>query len=272
MRRRISSPRVLERIDGLETDQSLRDLRTTGRPLRGIRIAGAVVLACLGWTGTAPAQDEAPDAAAARPPSPASAATPARDPAPPARGRRAARRRPIHDSMDRVIDSVVDAHMQPCGAAKQQGVPCFPVSVEQEGPRFSVAEALRRYRVDGRALPGAPTVSEIQHQMSGAPQSASGGVGFDPVCTAKNLVKKLSGRNTTFFLYRMWDERGERPLLTDRKLDPSAYAANLAVRYEYMGEFDGECAAVAAWRQALREAVEPKPTPNEGATRDEPPQ
>jgi hypothetical protein len=110
--------------------------------------------------------------------------------------------------------------------------------------------------------------------MSGAPQSASGGVGFDPVCTAKNLVKKLSGRNTTFHLYRMWDERGERPLLTDRKLDPNAYAANLAVRYEYMGEFDGECAAVAAWRQALRESTEPKPPPDggDGATRDEPPQ
>jgi hypothetical protein len=153
--------------------------------------------------------------------------------------------------------------MKPCDAAREQGVPCFPVSVEQEGPRFSVAEALRRYRADGRPAPGVPTVSEIQGQMSGAPRSASGSVGFDPVCTAKNLVKKLSGRTTEFHLYRMWDARGERPLLTDRKLDPKAYDANPAVRYEYLGEYDGECAAVAAWRKALRNATEPKPMPDD---------
>ena len=129
--------------------------------------------------------------------------------------------------------------------------------------RFSVAEALRRYRATGRPAPGVPTVAEIQDQMSGAPQSASGGVGFDPVCTAKNLVKKLSGRATTFYLYRMSDERGERPLLTDRELDPKAYGANPAVRYEYLGKFDGECAAVAAWRATLRKATEPPPLPAE---------
>ncbi|HSD27095.1 MAG TPA: hypothetical protein VLL75_07295 [Vicinamibacteria bacterium] len=227
-----------------------------------LRIAGVVVLACVGWTAPAPAQDP-----------PAPGAAPARDPAPPEGKRRAARRRPIQDSIDRIVESVVVSHMKPCEVAQQQGVPCFPVSVEQEGPRFSVAEALRRYRATGRPAPGVPTVAEIQDQMSGAPQSASGGVGFDPVCTAKNLVKKLSGRATTFYLYRMWDERGERPLLTDREIDPKAYAANPAVRYEYLGEFDGECAAVAAWRQALRKATEPKPLPDDwdDAQRDGPP-
>jgi hypothetical protein len=137
------------------------------------------------------------------------------------------------------------------------------VSVEQEGPRFSVAEALRRYRATGGPAPGVPTRAEIQNQMSGKPLSASGGVSFDPVCTVKNLVKKLSGGNTTFYLYRMWDERGERPLLTDREIDPKAYASNPAVGYEFLGKFDGECAAVAAWRQALRKAVEPKPAPED---------
>jgi hypothetical protein len=164
--------------------------------------------------------------------------------------------------------------MQPCDVARQKGVPCFPVSVEQEGPRFSVAEALRRYRATGGPAPGVPTRSEIQKQMSGAPQSASGGVSFDPVCTVKNLVKKLSGGASTFYLYRMWDERGERPFLTDREVDPKTYGANLAVHYEFIGKFDGECEAIAAWRQALRTAVEPKPTPDDWsqAKQDRPPQ
>ena len=249
-----------------------------------LRLAGVFVLASVGSAAPAAAQDPAPPPTAATAPEPAPAlgqqpapapgAAPAQDPATPARSRRAARRRPVHDSIDRVVDSVVEAHMQPCDAARQRGVPCFPVSVEQEGPRFSVAEALRRYRATGRPAPGVPTVAEIQRQMSGAPQSASGGVGFDPVCTAKNLVKKISGQNTTFYLYRMWDERGERPLLTDREIDPKAFGANLAVRYDFLGKFDGECAAVAAWRQELRKATEPKTLPDDWdeAKRDGPPE
>jgi hypothetical protein len=225
-----------------------------------LRFAGVVVLACVAST-----------AHGLEPPPPAAA----RDPAPAVVARRAARRRPIHDSIDRVVDSVVDAHMQPCDVARQQGVPCFPVSVEREGPRFSVAEALRHYRATGGPAPGVPTRSEIQKQMSGAPQSASGGVSVDLVCTAKNLVKRLSGGASTFYLYRMWDERGvERPLLTDHEIDPNSFAANPAVRYEFLGKFGGECEAVAAWRQALRKAVEPKPTPDDWSEskRDEPPQ
>jgi len=226
-----------------------------------LRLAAAVILAFVG--SPAPAQDPVPSP------------TPAPDPARTSSRQHSPRsRRPIHDSIDRVVESVVVAHMKPCDVAQQQGVPCFPVSVEQEGPRFSVAEALRRYNADDRPATGVPTVAEIQGQMSGAPQSASGGVGFDPVCTAKNLVKKLSGRNTTFHLYRMADERGERPLLTDRKLDPKAYAANPTVHYEYLGQFDGECAAVAAWRKALRQATEPAPLPDDWdeLMEDEPPE
>jgi len=226
-----------------------------------LRIAGAVVLACVGGTAPATARE--------RPSPPPQDTAPARralhEPAakdPPAKARRAARRYPIRSSIDRVVDAVVDAHMQPCNAARQRGVPCFPVSVEQEGPRFSVAEALRHYRATGGPAPGVPTRSEIQEHMSGAPQSASGGVSFDPVCTVKNLVKKLSGGAGTFYLYRMWDERGvERPLLTDHEIDPKSFAANPVVRYDFLGKFGGECEAVAAWRQALRDAVEPKPSP-----------
>jgi hypothetical protein len=166
---------------------------------------------------------------------------------------------PIRDSIDRVIEEVVLAHLVPCQLAGRKRVPCFPISIEQEGPRFSVAEALRRYRGSGSPAPGAPTVADIQGQMSGAPQSASGSVGGDPVCGARKLWRKLLGKGATYHLYRTWDERGERPLLTDHLLDPEDYRGNLPFQFEYLGQFDGECAAVAAWNKALRDAVGRKP-------------
>ena len=172
----------------------------------------------------------------------------------PSRARR--RGTPVRDSIDRVIEQVVLAHLVPCEAASRKGVPCFPIGIEQEGPRFSVADALRRYRGTGAPAPGVPTVKDIQGQMSGAPQSASGGVGTDPVCGARLLWKKLQGKNTTYHLYRTWDERGERPLLTDHRLDPEDYRTNPQFHFEYLGEFSGECAAVAAWNKALRDAVD----------------
>jgi len=176
---------------------------------------------------------------------------------------RAARGTPIRDSLDRVIERVVLAHLGPCQLAGREGVPCFPVAIEQEGPRFSVAEALRRYRGSGSPAPGVPTVSEIQGEMagtpSGPPPSASGGVSFDPVCTVKNLFKKFSGKGTTYYLYRTWDSRGERPMMTDHALDPQEYRSNPEFHFEYLGKFDSECAAVSAWNQALRDAVERKP-------------
>ena len=186
-----------------------------------------------------------------------------------------ARRTPIRDSIDRVVERVVLAHLGPCQLAGREGVPCFPVAIEQEGPRFSVAEALRRYRSDGSPAPGTPTVSEIQAEMAGTPSvpqsPVRGGVGFDPVCTAKNLLKKLSGRGTTYYLYRTWDARGERPMLADHKLEAEDYRANLDFHFELLGQFDGECAAVAAWNQALRDAVDrehaPEPPPPDDSHR-----
>jgi hypothetical protein len=212
-----------------------------------------VVMASVGFSSPAGAQDPAPRPGSSGP----------------------ASRQPIRDSVDRAVERVVLAHQYPCDRADRLGVPCFPMAVEQEGPRFSVADALRRYRAGRGPTPGRPpTVAETLGQLSGAPLSASGGVSFDPVCTAKNLVKRLSGRATTYHLYRMSDRRGDRPLLTDRPLDPNAYATHPDVHYEYLGKFDGECEAVAAWRAALRRATEKKPVPAEEwrKTRDpEPP-
>jgi hypothetical protein len=134
------------------------------------------------------------------------------------------------------------------------------VSVEQEGPPFSVADALRRWRPDSSPSPSRPpTVAETAPFLSGAPTSTVGNVAsFDPVCAGKSLLKHLGGKNDTYYLYRTWDARGERPLLTERPLDPKAYASNPEFRYELIGKFDGECEAVAAWRKALREATQPE--------------
>jgi hypothetical protein len=219
------------------------------------------------------AQSPAAQSPAAQSPaaqSPAAQSPTAQSPSTPKRSR-TARRYPIRDSIDRAVEAVLLAHEKPCEWARMMNVPCFPVDVEQEGPHFSVAESLRLYRGTGAPAPGVPTVAETQHQLSGAPLSASGGVGFDPVCTTKNLVKKLSGKNTRFHLYRMWDAQGERPLLTDRVLDLKSYAPSPDVQYEYMGEFDGECQAVAAWRKALRKATEDKPLPDDWDEIKEPP-
>jgi len=168
------------------------------------------------------------------------------------------RRTPIRDSVDRVIDRVVLAHLGPCQLAGREGVPCFPIAIDRER-RYSVADSMRSYRGTGAASPSVPTTADIQGQMSGAPQSASGGVGFDPVCTVKNLVKKLTGNGTTYYLYKTWDARGERPMMTDHKLDPFEYQSSPGFRFEYLGSFDSECAAVAAWNKALRDAVDKKP-------------
>ena len=160
--------------------------------------------------------------------------------------------RPIHDSAERQIEAVVRAHLNPCEIARAQGVPCFQVSIEREGPRFSVQDALVGYRPDGRPAPGVPTGPEIQRQLSGAPRSASGGVSTDPTCAVKSLVRLFKGRPDTFFLYRTRDANGvEEPLLTDHKLDPAA-----SVRSELVGEFKGECEAIAAWRRSLRHSME----------------
>jgi hypothetical protein len=164
---------------------------------------------------------------------------------------------PIADSVERAVVKVLEAHRKPCEQAEQRGLPCFPTVVEGTSDRISVAESIRRYRPDGSPSPSRPpTVAEMAPHMSGAPQSAVGGVNLgDPVCAVKSLWKKLRGTGGPYFLYRTWDDRGERPLLTDRPVDPENYLSNPHFRYEFLGEFQTECKAIAAWRSALRDAV-----------------
>ncbi len=114
----------------------------------------------------------------------------------------------------------------------------------------------------------------LQH-LTGAQQSHPGGVSFDPGCAMKSLVRMISGGSNTFYLYRIQDSRGTRPLLTDRKLSRDTLDVRPEIR-DLLGEFSGECEAVAAWRKALREdlasqqaaeeASPPTPAPQRGPT------
>jgi hypothetical protein len=222
-------------------------------------VAAVLVAGPLSPPHRARAQDAAPAGSDA---SPARGAMAATAPQPP--------RRPIADSIDRSVAEVVRAHTDPCATPGSEGKPCFPILVEEKGPSFSVKDGLRRYRPDGRPAPGVPTTSEIQRQMTGHPRSAAGGVGGDPVCGAKSLVRVFKGEPNTFFLYRLTKDGVERPLLTDHKVDVLTYTAAPGAQLEFMGEFSGECAAIAAWRKALRKAREPEPEPEPEPESDAP--
>ena len=191
-------------------------------------------------------------------PLPAAAEGPPASPSPAAEPSPGARRT-IAESIEENVERVLREHEEPCERSAREGVPCFPVSVEVKGERFSVAEDLRRFRTDGRPAPGAPTNAEVHSRLSGGLPLAPGGVGGDPVCAVKSLVRSLKGGSNTFYLYRLRSSRGEHPLLTDRRLDPQALLATPGVTYEYLGTYSGPCEAVAAWRKTLRETTPPPP-------------
>jgi hypothetical protein len=165
---------------------------------------------------------------------------------------------PIRSSIDRAIQQVLDAHLRPCSEAEKQRVPCFPTQVEAQGQRLSVADSIRTYRPDGSPSPGRPpTVGEMAPYQSGAPLSASGAVPLgDVVCSVKSFWKRLHGEGGPYYLYRTWDGDRESPLLTDRELDPEDFATRPDFRYVFVGRFNKECDAVAAWRKATRDAAE----------------
>lgn len=201
--------------------------------------------------GASPPQQPSPQQGSARP-EPTPSPTPKPSPGPKGRARA---RRSIRLSIDRAVTEVLDAHEQPCERAEREGMPCFPITVETEGPRFSVAEAMRRYRpLGGKPAPGgAPTNSEMQEQLTGR-RWPHAGVGFDPGCAAKSLARSLRTGSNTFYLYRLQDTTGTRPLLLDHKLSRDTLRTRPEIR-ELVGEYFGECEAMAAWRKALREQV-----------------
>ena len=142
------------------------------------------------------------------------------------------------------------AYARPCTRAESEGVPCFPVSVEKQGPTVSVADAFRTWKAD-------TSKGAVPSNMPVTPYGTPvGGVSFDPVCTGKSLLKALKGKNNTYYLYRVFDQSGEHAIMRDRPFEPGGHLAEVAFGYELIGKIHGECDAVAAWRKANREAEE----------------
>jgi len=159
------------------------------------------------------------------------------------------RETPIADSIEAAVEKYVREHFAPCGTT-DDSVPCFPVTLEVKGRQYSVRETLDNLQLDNRPVSGGPPTAAdmIQHGANPRPTSAS--VGFDPkaiVCKTKQLLQKIQGKSRKYYLYRVWDETGERAVLRDRPLDPNELAVSPHFRYVPLGEFGDECEAVKAY-------------------------
>jgi hypothetical protein len=158
-------------------------------------------------------------------------------------------RRAIAESVEPAVERYLREHGQPCTRAEAERIPCYPVTVEAYGPTYSVSESLRSWTPD--LSPGAVATPPVSPW--GTP---IGGVGFDPVCAGKSVVKSLRGKNDTYYLYRLWDHLGEHAVLRDRPLEPGQPSSTASPQFELLGKIEGECEAIAAWRKANREAEE----------------
>ena len=177
---------------------------------------------------------------------------------------------PIADSIEPAVERFVRERLAPCGGS--EAVPCFPITLEVEGRRYSVREGLENLHFDGGPVPGAPPTHEELIQQGANPRPASGSVGFDPkalVCKTRQLIDKVQGKSRTYYLYKVWDETGERALLRDRPLDPRA-PGSVHFQYVSLGEFGDECEAIRAYQRstheirARREADGPQPGSGSG--------
>ena len=179
------------------------------------------------------------------------------------------RRRPVSESVEKAVDEVMQRHYDPCAAAAQKGVPCFPSRVDVVGPRFSVAEAMRKYRPDGRRAEGAPiTASDMQRadgwraalrERRGVGRPGLHGQVADPPHERHGQVLPLQP------LGRAPAAAGaHRSQARPRRLRQQSTGALRVPR-----EFSGECEAIAAWRKELREDVAPPPgeSSDQGAAR-----
>lgn len=182
------------------------------------------------------------------------------------------RETPIADSIDAAVERYVREHFAPCGATGD-AVPCFPVTLEVKGRQYSVRETLDNLHFDNRPVPGAPPTAAEIIQYGANPHPTSGSVGFAPedvACKTKQLLRKIQGRSRKYYLYRVWDEAGERAVLRDRPLDPNTLAGSPHFRYVPLGEFGDECEAIRAYRRSTHEVRARREAEDAERSREEP--
>ena len=161
--------------------------------------------------------------------------------------------RPIAESVERVIDRLEAERRDPCLGARREGVPCFPVETSREGPTASVREGLGIIGPADKPSPDRPPTRDEMGPYRPTPPSPAASVSFDPGCVGKSIWKGLRGKNDTYYLYRLRDVNGARVVLYDHRVD----AARFQGEVELLGEFEGECAALAAYERERRRTPEP---------------
>jgi hypothetical protein len=160
--------------------------------------------------------------------------------------------RPISESADRLVRKLDEDRKAPCGKASE-GVPCFPISIEENRPDliFSVRDSLGDLGPLGKQSPSRPpTLNEMKPFRPGPIGPVAPMFGFDPGCVGKSALKRLKGRNDTYYLYRVRDVRGERVALYDHRLEAATFQGAL----EFLGRFEGECNALSAYRHEGQKA------------------
>jgi len=166
--------------------------------------------------------------------------------------------RTISESAEKVIDRLEAERKDPCLKAAREKVPCFPARTERRRYDSSVRQSLGiPDPAPGKPGPGPPTRDEMDEHRTAPPAKPAVSVTIDPVCVGKSALKKLRGRNDTYFLYRVRDVHGERVILVDRRMDASRFQGDIA----FLGEFNGECEAQAAYRREQRRSPPASPAP-----------
>jgi hypothetical protein len=151
------------------------------------------------------------------------------------------------------VERFVRENLASCESAPH-GVPCFPVSIQVRGRVYSVRESLEN--LDDRPVPGSvPSAADmIRYGANPRPTSAGVGVGADAlVCKTKQLLQKIQGKSRRYYLYRVWDETGERAVLRDRPFDVEELPRSPEFHYVPLGEFGDECEAIQAYRRSTHE-------------------
>jgi hypothetical protein len=212
--------------------------------------SGPVVFALL-LAGSALAGAQGAPSPSPSPSPSASSASPLRTPSPSPR--------PVSESVDRVVDRMEKQREDPCVEAKAEGRPCFPVTTTIKGEEYSVRKSLGLPddKKDKPAAGTPPTTAEMKDYRPGPEAEVVPLFSFDPGCVAKGILKSLKGKNDTYYLYRVRDVHGERVALYDRKLDAETFQGELA----FLGRFDGECDALAAYRREERRLAPKGPPP-----------
>ena len=218
------------------------------------RCVGGALLAAVLVSGVARADDPIRDSEAYSASQP-SVGRRARDARPPdGSGPRPPSAGPIAESIDTVVEKFI-RERTPCRLAGE-GVPCFPTAIEREALEFSVEDSLWGQQDDGPpAPPSVPTATEInRYGANPRPVAANVGGGLDLACKAKQLLRKITGRGRTYYVYRVWDSTGERGVLREQPMDPAEYASEPRFRYELLGRFGDECEAIKAYQKVGHDA------------------